>query len=164
VVIRGDESALAVDLVLSKWHFIKQLNRLVVLIEKSDIPGLIATSPDDQVRLLHMPLLFANLGALKQLYSLLTAVFDRLVESLGVASQPRERIKVAILVSKYRRFEFWIAVGISIGNLAVKYLDLVTVNDLNVPIFELGQLRVVEAGWLIFKEAEALANALAFLF
>jgi hypothetical protein len=125
--IREHYPALAVHIVLRVGHPLTQLQPLSIRVLDGYHVRLIPTSPDHEIRTIHVPLLLLRGLGLNERDSLLLASHDLLVEILGVTSEAREGVKVAIFFGELVRLELIVAVFLRIGDLVVEDFDLLTV-------------------------------------
>jgi len=140
VSISQHDPVLAINIELGPWDFLAQLEFFSVHVVDFYLVGLVATSPDHQVRLLDVgPLELRSLG-LDETDSSLGAVSHRKVKLFGVASKAREGVDIAILLLlSLRDVELRITYSFRFLHCLKEDFQAVPVEDFYVTVSELRQ-------------------------
>jgi len=126
---------LLIHIKLGLWDLLTQLKDVLIRVSDNDVVGLVATGPDDYIGIFDVRPLLPIVSGLDQRHPLLLATSAPQVQVLGIASESRERIQVAIFF-EFIPFELLIAIFDSILNFIVEDLDLVSVKDLDFRLLE----------------------------
>jgi hypothetical protein len=159
--VRQHNSALAIDIILSVWHFLTQLESLPICILNRNTISLISTCPYDKVPFLDIFALFFNTLSLDHANSLLLPPHDLQVQILGVPSQPRERVQIPILLAELVLLELIVAVFLRIRHLVIEHFYLLAVENLYVALAVVRQLREIKLPIVVVKETETDAKTVA---
>ena len=144
---------------MRKGDFGTHLNEFVVDVLDRYLICLITASPYDQVGILEIFCLFYWRCSLDQSYSLLIAITNSLVHSLGIASESCKRVQEAILVREVYLFVVCVSIRLSLVHSTVENSDPVTVQYCNVTRVKRGQIVIVKAPICIPEKTVALADA-----